>query len=74
MRSRKKSRTSAVTSTPNFIRSHCFLDRCAKDGALTALDILADAMMNSTLPAQEYAKEQEVIRRELRWDDDPIAP
>src|SRR5205807_3099032 len=40
--------------------------------ALTALDILADAMMNSTLPAQEYAKEQEVIRREFAMGmDDP---
>lgn len=34
-------------------------------GAPRALDILADAMMNATLPEAEYAKEQEVIRREF---------
>jgi len=34
------------------------------------LDILADAMMNSTLPAKEYAKEQEVIRREFAMGSD----
>src|SRR4026207_1191003 len=43
-----------------------------KDGVATALDILADAMMNSTLPPEEYAKEQEVIRREFAMGfDDP---
>ena len=37
-----------------------------------ALDILSDAMMNSTLPPEEYAKEQEVIRREFAMGmDDP---
>src|SRR4051795_9054525 len=30
-----------------------------------ALEVLADAMVNSTLPVEEYAKEQEVIRREF---------
>jgi zinc protease len=34
-------------------------------GAGKALDILADAMMNATLPEAEYTKEQEVIRREF---------
>ena len=34
-------------------------------GAGKALDILADAMMNATLPEVEYHKEQEVIRREF---------
>src|SRR5207244_7763247 len=33
-------------------------------GAESAVDILSDAMMNSTLPPEEYVKEQEVIRRE----------
>ena len=43
-----------------------------KDGVATALDILADAVMNSTLPPEEYAKEQEVIRREFAMGlDDP---
>ncbi len=34
-------------------------------GADKAVDILADAMMNATLPEAEYNKEQEVIRREF---------
>ena len=34
-------------------------------GAPKAVDILADAMMNATLPVEEYTKEQEVIRREF---------
>src|SRR5437016_6507006 len=43
-----------------------------KDGVSTALDILADAMVNSTLPPEEYRKEQEVIRREFAMGmDDP---
>src|SRR5216110_3982029 len=43
-----------------------------KDGVTTALDVLADAMMNSTLPPEEYQKEQEVIRREFAMGmDDP---
>src|SRR5437016_1523565 len=43
-----------------------------KDGVSTALDILADAMVNSTLPPEEYQKEQEVIRREFAMGmDDP---
>src|SRR5213595_69158 len=43
-----------------------------KDGVATALDVLADAMMNSTLPPKEYMKEQEVIRREFAMGlDDP---
>ena len=43
-----------------------------KDGVATALDILSDAMMNSTLPPEEYGKEQEVIRREFAMGkDDP---
>ncbi len=43
-----------------------------KEGVAIALDILADAMMNSTLPAEEYSKEQEVIRREFAMSyDDP---
>src|SRR5207247_5558989 len=43
-----------------------------KAGVATALDVLADAMMNSTLPPAEYLKEQEVIRREFAMNlDDP---
>lgn len=41
-------------------------------GVTQAVDILSDAMMNSTLPEEEYKKEQEVIRREYAMGfDDP---
>jgi zinc protease len=42
------------------------------DGAAEAVGILADVMMNATLPPDEYTKEQEVIRREFAmFFDDP---
>ncbi len=38
----------------------------------TAVDILADCMMNATIPAEELAKEKEVILREMAMNqDDP---
>ncbi len=41
-------------------------------GVEQAVDILADAMLHSTLPEDEYVKEQEVIRREFAMGfDDP---
>lgn len=40
------------------------------DNALSALEILGDAVFNSTLPAEEYAKEMEVIRREFAMGRD----
>lgn len=41
-------------------------------GASAALEILGDVLMNATLPEEEYAKEQEVIRREFAMGmDDP---
>src|SRR5262245_48473250 len=41
-------------------------------GATVALDILCDIMQNATLPADELAKEQDVIRREMDMNvDDP---
>ena len=45
-------------------RTVYWIDVPAK-GAGKAVDILADAMMNATLPEVEYNKEQEVIRREF---------
>ncbi len=37
-----------------------------------AIDLLADAVLNSTLPEAEFSKEQEVIRREFAMgNDDP---
>src|SRR5213075_773665 len=60
-----------INAYTSFDRTVFWID-VPKDGALTALDILADAMMNSTLPPEEYAKEQEVIRREFAMGlDDP---
>src|SRR5438128_2043177 len=60
-----------INAYTSFDRTVFWID-VPKEGALTALDILADAMMNSTLPPREYAKEQEVIRREFAMGlDDP---
>ena len=60
-----------INAYTSFDRTVFWID-VPKDGALTALDILADAMMNSTLAVQEYVKEQEVIRREFAMGmDDP---
>src|SRR5246127_4574979 len=60
-----------VNAYTSFDRTVFWID-APKDGVATALDILADAMMNSTLPPEEYQKEQEVIRREFAMGmDDP---
>jgi zinc protease len=67
-----------VQDVGGYINAYTSFDRTVfwidvpKDGVTTALDILGDAMMNSTLPPQEYQKEQEVIRREFAMGmDDP---
>src|SRR3954452_4312435 len=67
-----------VQDVGGYINAYTSFDRTVywidvpKAGVETALDVLADAMMNSTLPADEYAKEQEVIRREFAMGmDDP---
>jgi zinc protease len=60
-----------INAYTSFDRTVFWID-VPKDGVATALDILADAMMNSTLPPAEYQKEQEVIRREFAMGmDDP---
>jgi zinc protease len=60
-----------INAYTSFDRTVFWID-VPKDGVATALDILADAMMNSTLPPAEYQKEQEVIRREFAMNlDDP---
>jgi zinc protease len=60
-----------INAYTSFDRTVFWID-VPKDGVATALDVLADAMMNSTLPREEYAKEQEVIRREFAMSmDDP---
>src|SRR4029077_16519509 len=53
-----------INAYTSFDRTVFWID-VPKDGVATALDILSDAMMNSTLPPEEYQKEQEVIRREF---------
>ena len=60
-----------INAYTSFDRTVFWID-APKDGVTVALEVLADAMMNSTLPEEEYAKEQEVIRREFAMGmDDP---
>ena len=60
-----------INAYTSFDRTVYWIDVPA-DGAAEAVDIVADAMMNSTLPEDEYVKEQEVIRREFAMGfDDP---
>src|ERR1044071_63175 len=67
-----------IQNVGGYINAYTSFDRTVfwidvpRDGVPVALDVLADAMMNSTLPAEEYGKEQEVIRREFAMGmDDP---
>ena len=53
-----------INAYTSYDRTVYWIDVPAK-GASKAVDILADAMMNATLPEAEYDKEQEVIRREF---------
>jgi zinc protease len=60
-----------INAYTSFDRTVFWID-VPKEGVPTALEVLSDAMMNSTLPAEEYVKEQEVIRREFAMgQDDP---
>ncbi|MBA2241923.1 MAG: insulinase family protein [Chthoniobacterales bacterium] len=68
----------AVQDVGGYINAYTSFDRTVywidvpKAGVHAAIDVLSDAMMNSTLPPEEYAKEQEVIRREFAMGfDDP---
>ena len=68
----------AVQDEGGYINAYTSFDRTVywidvpATGAATAVDLLADACMNSTLPADEFVKEQEVIRREFAMvADDP---
>lgn len=68
----------AVQDAGGYINAYTSFDRTVywidipSKGTAAAIDILADALMNSTLPAEEYVKEQEVIRREFAMGyDDP---
>jgi len=60
-----------INAYTSFDRTVYWID-VPKAGVPTALSVLSDAMMNSTLPPEEYNKEQEVIRREFAMNlDDP---
>lgn len=60
-----------INAYTSFDRTVYWIDIPVK-GATAAIDLLADALMNSTLPADEVVKEQEVIRREFAMGfDDP---
>jgi zinc protease len=68
----------SIQDVGGYINAYTSFDRTVfwtdvpKDGVGTALEVLTDAMMNSTLPPNEYNKEQEVIRREFAMGmDDP---
>src|SRR5437868_1122245 len=60
-----------INAYTSFDRTVFWID-VPKAGVSTALAVLSDAMVNSTLPEDEYGKEQEVIRREFAMGfDDP---
>ncbi|HST29261.1 MAG TPA: pitrilysin family protein [Chthoniobacterales bacterium] len=60
-----------INAYTSFDRTVFWID-VPKEGVESALNVLSDAMMNSTLPPEEYNKEQEVIRREFAMGyDDP---
>ncbi len=60
-----------INAYTSFDRTVFYIDTPA-EGAAEAVDILSDAMMNASLPPEEYTKEQEVIRREFAMGfDDP---
>ncbi len=58
-----------INAYTSFDRTVYWIDVPSK-GASAAIDILADSMMNSTLPPEEYIKEQDVIRSEFRMGYD----
>ncbi len=60
-----------INAYTSFDRTVYYIDT-PTEGASEAVDILADVMMNATLPPAEYDKEQNVIRREFAMGfDDP---
>lgn len=68
----------AVQEAGGYVNAYTSFDRTVywidvpADGTNTAIELLADATLHSTLPADEFAKEQEVIRREFAMGfDDP---
>lgn len=55
----------------SFDRTVYWID-CPREGTEISIDVLADVMLNASIPAEEYDKEMEVIRREFAMGfDDP---
>jgi zinc protease len=60
-----------INAYTSFDRTVYWIDIPSK-GVATAIELLSDAVLHSTLPAEEFVKEQEVIRREFAMGyDDP---
>src|ERR1043166_5679872 len=60
-----------MNAFPSFDRTVYWIS-VPNTGAKVAVDILCDIMQNATLPAEELAKEMDVIRREMDMNqDDP---
>jgi len=60
-----------INAYTSFEQTVYWVDIPAQNSSV-AVELLADAVMNSTLPEAEFAKEQEVIRREFAMgNDDP---
>ena len=60
-----------INAYTSFEQTVYWVDIPAQNAAV-AVELLADAVLNSTLPEAEFAKEQEVIRREFAMgNDDP---
>ncbi|NOY00256.1 MAG: insulinase family protein [Verrucomicrobia bacterium] len=58
-----------VNAYTSFDRTVYWID-APREGAEACLDVLTDAIFHSKFPAEEFDKEQEVIRREFAMGDD----
>ena len=60
-----------INAYTSFDRTVYYID-CPAGGAIGCLDVLIDVVSNATIPEDEFAREQEVIRREFSMGkDDP---
>ena len=60
-----------INAYTTFDRTVYYIDLPAEHAGI-AIDLLADAVLHSTLPAEEVAKEKDVILREIEMGrDDP---
>ncbi|MDD5261712.1 MAG: pitrilysin family protein [Methylacidiphilales bacterium] len=66
----------ALQNVGGYVNAYTSVDRTVfhvdlpSAGWKTALDVLTDAIFHSTLPVDQYSKEQEVIRREFAMSND----